>query len=170
MWTFGALKDFFWNFYGKLELVKVKNGNLEITFLWSFLPGSTNHFLMKHSDTSMINPAFQSKSWVTWKNETNKQAKNKNKKETSKLFVFDALLSFTIRNNHQTAFSNQLQHLIDHTVTIRKFSQYSSIKKETLGHESENYDVVLIRFSIQIYICLFSFNQDLINFWFIDLS
>ena len=68
LWTFDALNDFFWNFYEKLELVKVKK-------CW---PGSNCflcqevqiilNFPIRLTDTSMINPASQNKSWVTfWK-------------------------------------------------------------------------------------------------------
>ena len=42
MWTFVPLTDFFWNFHGNLELVKVKNVHLEKTVL----PGSANYFLI----------------------------------------------------------------------------------------------------------------------------
>ena len=31
LWTFDALTEFFWNFYGKLELVKVKYVHHEVT-------------------------------------------------------------------------------------------------------------------------------------------
>ena len=33
LWTIDAVTDLFWIFYGKLELVKVKNVNLEVTVL-----------------------------------------------------------------------------------------------------------------------------------------
>ena len=36
-------------------------------FRWTVLQGSANYFLMQPSDTSMINPVFQNKSWVTCK-------------------------------------------------------------------------------------------------------
>ena len=32
LWKFGGLTNFFWNFYGKLELVKVRNVHQEVTF------------------------------------------------------------------------------------------------------------------------------------------
>ena len=34
-------------------------------FLWTVLPGSAKYFLMKPSDTSIINHAFQNRIWVT---------------------------------------------------------------------------------------------------------
>ena len=38
--------------------------------LWNVLPGSTNYFLMKPSDTSIINSVFQNKSWFTREHDT----------------------------------------------------------------------------------------------------
>ena len=62
LWKFGGLTNFFWNFYGKLELVKVRNVHQEVTFFCR-----QNYFSMK-PDKSMINPVFQNKSGVNEKN------------------------------------------------------------------------------------------------------
>ena len=70
MWPFEALTDFFSNFYGKLEFVKVKKCSPGSNYFQrTLLPGSVNSVLMKHSYTSLINPVFQNKSWVTWKHD-----------------------------------------------------------------------------------------------------
>ena len=66
LWTFGALTDFFWNFYGKLKLLKIKNLHPEVTiFCAQFYWEAQIIFLMKPFHTSMINLAFQNKSWAS---------------------------------------------------------------------------------------------------------
>ena len=54
----------FKHFYGK-EVGACQNKKCSLRsncFLWTVLPGSVNYFLMKPSDTSIINPVFQNKS------------------------------------------------------------------------------------------------------------
>ena len=69
LWAFEALADFFWNIYGELVGVcqSKKYSPRSNCFLWTVVPGSRSYFLMKPSDTSIINPVFQNKIWVTWK-------------------------------------------------------------------------------------------------------
>ena len=69
LWTFEALADFFWNIYGELVGARQskKYSPRSNCFLWTVVPGSRSNFLMKPSDTSIINPVFQNKIWVTWK-------------------------------------------------------------------------------------------------------
>ena len=59
LWIIDALTDFFGNFYGKLELFKVKKCSLVSNcFLCTVLLRSANYFLMKSCDMLLINRLF----------------------------------------------------------------------------------------------------------------
>ena len=52
------LLKFLWEFEARQSKKTSLGSNC---FLWTVLSGTTNHFFMKPSDTSIINPVFQNK-------------------------------------------------------------------------------------------------------------